>query len=205
MVALAGLPPQLSPRSFFSTLDIDAVTRATAMSAAARPTWTDRVLAYRLLWMLGVGVFTLDQLTKTWIVAKLDYPTYWPAEGAIPVIGGFFNLVHVGNTGAAWSLFTGKSSLLALLAGITLLGIFYWRRHLGLRERRAQAAFGLLCGGIVGNFFDRILHGHVIDFIDLHFGSYVYPTFNIADAGICIGVLLYLWHSFKEPQTPAGD
>lgn len=182
-------------------MDLD-VTRASSVSAAARPVWTDRVLAYRLLWVLAVVVFAIDQLTKTWIVTRLDYPTYWPSEGAITVIDGFFYLVHVGNTGAAWSLFAGQSAWLALLAGITLLGIFYWRRHLGLRDLRAQAAFGLLCGGIVGNFFDRILHGHVIDFLDFHFGDYIYPTFNIADAGICVGVLIYLWHSFQEPNTP---
>ncbi len=176
------------------------------MSAAARPAWTDRVLSYWLLWVLGVAVFILDQVTKTLVVINIDYvqyPVVWPHEGSISVIDGFFHLVHVGNTGAAWSLFAGKSSLLALLAGITLIGIYLWRHHLGLRARRVQVSFGLLCGGIVGNFLDRILHGHVIDFIDLHFGSYVYPTFNIADAGICVGVLLYLWHSFKEPQPPA--
>jgi signal peptidase II len=190
-------------------LDIDAVTRASPMPPANRAAWSDRVLAYRLLWMLAVGVFILDQLTKTWVILRIDYvahPTEWPHAGSISVIEGFFHLVHVGNTGAAWSLFAGKSSLLALLAGITLLGIFYWRKHLGLRERRVQIAFGLLIGGIVGNFLDRIRHGHVIDFIDLHFGGYVYPTFNIADSGICVGVLLYLWHSFKEPkETPPAE
>lgn len=166
-------------------------------------------MAYRLLWVLAVSVFTLDQLTKTWIVFKIayvEYPDAWPHAGSISIIDGFFHLVHVGNTGAAWSLFAGKSSMLAILAGITLFGIFCWRNHLGLRERRVQIAFGLLIGGILGNFLDRILHGHVIDFIDLHFGSYVYPTFNIADAGICIGVLLYLWHSFQEPkETPRAE
>jgi signal peptidase II len=166
---------------------------------ADRLVWTDRVLAYRLLWFLATAVFALDQITKAWIAYRLDYPTYWPHEGAITVIEGFFYLVHVGNTGAAWSLFAGQSTFLALLAGITLLGIYFWRRHLGLRERRAQIAFGLLCGGIAGNFVDRLLHGHVIDFLDFHFGDYIYPTFNFADAGICVGVILYLWHSFQEP------
>jgi lipoprotein signal peptidase len=159
------------------------------------------VLSYRTLWALALSVFTLDQLTKIWIVANLDFQTYWPSEGAITIIDGFFYLVHVGNTGAAWSLLEGRSSLLAALAGITLLGIFFWRRHLGLHDLRAQAAFGLLCGGIVGNFLDRVLYGHVVDFLDFHFGDYIYPTFNIADIGICIGVLLYLWHSFREPAN----
>lgn len=188
-------------------MDLDVANPSPALTVA-RLSWTERVLAYRLLWVLAVMVFTLDQLTKTWIVLNIDYveyPTEWPHAGSIPVIEGIFHLVHVGNTGAAWSMFTGRSSLLALLAGITLLGIFFWRRHLGLHDRRAQMAFGLLCGGIVGNFLDRVLHGHVIDFIDLHFGTYIYPTFNIADAGICVGVLLYLVHSFKEPQPPPGS
>lgn len=171
--------------------------------------WSDRVLSYRMLWALAVIVFTLDQLTKTWIVSAIpfvEHPYEWPPVGSIPVIEGFFHLVHVGNTGAAWSLFEGKSGMLAILAGATLLGIYFWRHHLGLHARRAQIAFGLLCGGIVGNFFDRVLHDHVIDFLDFHFGTYVYPTFNIADAGICIGVFLYLWHSFKEPAPePAPE
>jgi signal peptidase II len=171
--------------------------------AAPRPALATRVGAYRLLWSVGLVVFALDQLSKIWISATLKFPTYWPEEGAITVINGFFHLVHVGNTGAAWSLFSGKSTLLALLAAVTLLGIFYGRRHLGLRVRQAQLAFGLLCGGIVGNFTDRLMHGHVIDFLDFHFGSYIYPTFNIADAGICIGVILYLWHSCREPAPAA--
>ncbi|MEY3775653.1 MAG: lipoprotein signal peptidase [Verrucomicrobiota bacterium] len=159
-----------------------------------------RLLAYRLLLTLALTVFALDQVTKTWIDARLPLGTYGLAHGAIEVIPGFFHLVHVGNTGAAWSLFTGKSFFLALLALATLGAIFIWRRALGLQDRTAQLAFGLLCGGIVGNLVDRFLHGHVIDFIDLHFGAYVYPTFNVADAGICIGVGIYLWHSLRHPQ-----
>jgi signal peptidase II len=190
-------------------LDLEAASTANqAAAVTARPSWTERVLAYRLLWALALGVFTLDLVTKTWIVARIPYaenPYEWPPVGSISVIDGFFHLVHVGNTGAAWSLFEGKSNVLAVLAGVTLLGIFYWRRHLGLHARRAQIAFGLLCGGIVGNFLDRVLHNHVIDFLDFHFGSYIYPTFNIADAGICVGVLLYLWHSFKEPMDEPED
>jgi signal peptidase II len=111
----------------------------------------------------------------------------------------------VGNTGAAWSLFAGKSTLLALLALTTLLAIFLWRRSLGLRLLPVQISFGLLCGGIVGNLLDRLVYGHVIDFLDFHFGSYVYPTFNIADSGICVGVGIYLWYSFKNPMPKAPE
>jgi signal peptidase II len=113
--------------------------------------------------------------------------------------------VHVGNTGAAWSLFAGKSTLLALLALTTLGAIFFWRRSLGLRLLPVQISFGLLCGGIVGNLLDRLVYGHVIDFLDFHFGSYIYPTFNIADSGICVGVGIYLCYSFKYPTPKQPD
>ena len=158
-----------------------------------------RVSAYRVLLAIAVVVFVLDQLSKGWIVSHLPYPTYGEAR-AIKVVDGFFYIVHVGNTGAAWSMFSGQGVVLGALAVATLVAIFWWRRALGLRSPMAQVCFGLLCGGIAGNLVDRLRHGHVIDFIDLHFGSYVYPTFNVADSGICIGVLLYLWHSFRETK-----
>jgi signal peptidase II len=158
-----------------------------------------RLLAYRVLLALALTVIALDQASKAWINARLPLGTYGP-PGAIPVVRGFLYLVHVGNTGAAWSMLTGRSVLLALLAATTLLAIFVWRRALGLRDRVAQVCFGLLCGGIIGNLADRLLHGHVIDFLDFHFGSYAYPTFNLADAGICVGILLYLVHSLRQPD-----
>ncbi|MBP6307820.1 MAG: signal peptidase II [Opitutaceae bacterium] len=161
-----------------------------------------RILAYR--WLLGLSaiVLVLDQVTKLWVQARLPFGTYG-APGAIPVIDDFFYLVHVGNTGAAWSMFSGRSLGLAIFAGITLLAIFVWRRALALQLRSVQISFGLLCGGIAGNLIDRIRCQHVIDFIDLHFGSYIYPTFNIADCGICVGVALYLWHSLRTPAVKA--
>lgn len=170
-----------------------------ASAAQPIPTRWRRILAYRLLLILAVVIFISDQVTKLWIIDRLPLGSYGPDE-AITIIPGFFYLVHVGNTGAAWSMLTGKSALLAAIAIVTLAGIYFFRSTLGLRERLAQVAFGLLCGGIVGNLVDRIQHKHVVDFLDFHFGAYVYPTFNVADSAICVGVVLYLWHSFKHPQ-----
>lgn len=184
----------------------DAPKGTPALSAAEQPqienqkSRIDRVLAYRVLWTLALAVFALDQLTKLWVASRIRFDPFHHHE--IEVIRDFFYLIHVGNTGAAWSMFSGKSVLLALLAAGTLVAIFFWRHSLGLRDRVAQICFGLLCGGIVGNLVDRLVHGHVIDFLDFHFGSYVYPTFNVADSGICIGVLLYIWQSLKQgPET----
>jgi signal peptidase II len=162
------------------------------------PSKLQRALAYRRLWLLAVVVFGLDQLTKGWINARLPFGSYGPASG-IEVFPNFFYLVHVGNTGAAWSMFAGASLWLALLACGTLVAIFFWRRQLGLHSPRAQVGFGLLCGGIVGNLVDRLVHGHVIDFLDFHFGTYAYPTFNVADIGICTGVFWYVIWSLRQP------
>jgi signal peptidase II len=58
-----------------------------------------------------------------------------------------------------------------------------------------------MCGGIAGTLVDRLARGHVVDFIDFHFGSYIYPTFNVADSAICVGVLLYAWYSLRSPSS----
>jgi len=182
--------------------DLESGQPTTPEPGAVGQSKIDRFLAYRRLWLLGGGVYILDQWTKFWINARLPLGSYGPGAN-IPVFPGFCNFVHVGNTGAAWSMFSGASTILALLAVGTLFAVFFWRRHLGLRQPMAQMAFGLLCGGICGNLTDRLLHGHVIDFIDLHFGSYIYPTFNVADSGICVGVFGYILWSLKQPVPPS--
>jgi signal peptidase II len=158
-----------------------------------------RLARYRWLLAIAPAVVALDQITKLWIAANLRFETYGPPSH-IEVIPGFFNLVHVGNTGAAWSVLSGRSSWLAFLALVALLAIFLFRRHLGLERRAVQIAFGLLCGGIVGNFVDRVVYSHVVDFLDFHFGDYIYPTFNIADCGIVCGVTLYILLNLRQPQ-----
>jgi signal peptidase II len=179
------------------------VTGVVRPGRAVRPPLLTRVHAYRTLWILALAVFVLDQVTKLAIVATVPFdPMHSHGIGNdVTVIRGFFYIIHVGNTGAAWSMFTGRSVTLALLASATLAAIYFWRHSLGLRQQVSQICFGLLCGGIVGNLVDRLAHQHVIDFIDLHFGDYIYPTFNVADSGICIGVLLYLWQSMRAPKA----
>lgn len=164
------------------------------------PPLFSRIRRYRWLLSLAVVVFLADQVTKSWVFANIPFNTFGP-PGHVEVIPGFFNLVHVGNTGAAWSLFSGNSVALAVLAGATLIAIFVFRRQLALEHSGVQTCFGLLCGGILGNLVDRILHGHVVDFLDFRFGSYIYPTFNIADSGIVVGVLLYLIVSFRADRA----
>jgi len=159
---------------------------------------------YRLLLVSAFVVFILDQVTKTWIFNNLELDSYYPPE-AITVIEGFFYIVHIGNEGAAWGMLSGYGGLLALFAIIALFAIYKLRHSLELHRKPMQWAFGLLVGGILGNMIDRLIHGHVIDFLDFHFPFNIpwvmptgrYPSFNIADCGIVIGTIFYLILSFK--------
>ena len=160
-----------------------------------------RFLRYWRLLSIAAAVLAADQASKAWIAARLPFNTYGAGSGAITVVPRLLYIVHVGNTGAAWSILSGRSILLAGLAAATLVAIFIGRKALGLGAARAQAYFGLMCGGIAGNLVDRLTHGHVVDFLDFHFGSYVYPTFNVADSAICVGVALYVLSSVRPPRA----
>jgi signal peptidase II len=121
-------------------------------------------------------------------------------------------------------MLSGQGVLLVALAVIALAAIFHWRRSLELERKSVQFSFGLLTGGIVGNVVDRLLYGHVVDFIDINPPGYGFlvkhllgwpegsrwPAFNIADSGICIGVFLYMGISFFTParnnaSSPAAE
>jgi signal peptidase II len=177
---------------------------------------TDGVLAkasaYRLLFITATVIFLLDQLSKAWIFNNLPLDSYFYPD-SIQVIEGFFYIVHIGNEGAAWGMLSGYSGWLALFALLALYGIYKIRHTLELDRRIMQLSFGLLIGGIIGNLVDRLIHGHVIDFLDFHFPFQIpwimptgrYPSFNIADCGIVIGVIIYIGVSFFSPGNTSAD
>lgn len=173
----------------------------TAMSEPAKG--AARFLAYRRFWLLALGVLVADQISKSWIRATLPYGTFGP-HGGIEVIPGFFYIAHVGNTGGAWSILSGRSVALALVGLLVLLAVYIWRRELGVKLPLPQVCFGLFVGGSAGNIVDRLRFGHVTDFFDFHFGDYTYPTFNIADSAICVGVITYVIWSMRHPSQPVG-
>ena len=167
-------------------------------------TITSKIACYRILFVAAFLVFILDQITKAWIFCNLDLDSYYPPD-SIAVIDDFFYIVHIGNEGAAWGMLSGYGGLLAVFALIALFAIYLLRDTLELHRKSMQYAFGLLAGGILGNMTDRLVHGHVIDFLDFHLPFTIpwliptgrYPSFNIADCGIVIGTILYLILSFK--------
>jgi signal peptidase II len=170
--------------------------------------------SYTRLFITAALVFFLDQVTKAWIFNNEDLPLgsyHYP--DSIQVIPNFFYIVHIGNEGAAWGLFAGHGGLLSLFALVALFAIYKFRHELELHRGLMQIAFGLLVGGIVGNLVDRQVHGHVIDFLDFHFPFSIpwimptgrYPSFNIADCGIVIGVFTYTILSFVYARPQSGE
>lgn len=137
----------------------------------------------------------IDQITKQIIVLNVT------RGGRIPVIDGFFNITFVTNPGAAWGIFAGKSWLLLTisLTVFALMTIFVRRICEGWSER--YYALMLVMSGIIGNCFDRVFRGgQVVDFLDFVFGSYHYPSFNVADSCICCGVALFIISSVFRPE-----
>lgn len=175
-------------------------------------TITSKIASYRLLFVSAFLVFLIDQITKAWIFCNLDLDSYYPPD-SITIIEDFFYIVHIGNEGAAWGMLSGYGGLLTVFAMIALFAIYLLRDTLELNRRSMQYAFGLLVGGILGNMVDRLVHGHVIDFLDFHFPFTIpwfiptgrYPSFNIADCGIVVGTILHLILSFKIEAKKTAD
>ena len=155
-----------------------------------------------LVLLLGLVVLLFDQLTKQAIRSHLIYGE------SRPIIGGFFNLVYVRNDGAAWNILSGHGIILILISVSVLVLLFVYRRSFLQEQFSHRILLGLLVGGIVGNLVDRIRFGWVTDFLDFQFGSYHYPSFNVADSAICIAIGLYVITNLlqkKDEDKQAGD
>ncbi|MDX1775031.1 MAG: signal peptidase II [Desulfobulbales bacterium] len=140
---------------------------------------------------IAVAVVIVDQLTKMWIMA--DFGLHEQKT----VIPGFFNLVYVTNTGAAFGILAGSKTWLrqAFFIGVSfaaLIAIAIAYSHLKKQGKIFIYALGLIAGGAVGNLIDRLRFGSVVDFLDFYLGSYHWPAFNVADSAISVGVGLFL-------------
>ena len=148
------------------------------------------------------AVFMIDQVTKAWAIRRLRSGDDWA------VIPGFLNFAYAQNTGVAFSFLDNQGdagrwglSAVAVVAGILVL-YYFWRTPSA--HDRLLGALGLMLAGILGNVTDRIRLGFVVDFIDVQFGNWHYPTFNVADMAICIGaglLILDMFSSRKDEKT----
>jgi signal peptidase II len=150
---------------------------------------------------IALIVLALDQVSKQWAVAALrDQPDR-------VLIDGLLRLVYAENPGIAFSFFNsgGEATrwvLVAISSAATVVVLLYLVRT-SERATRLQITLALLLGGITGNLIDRIVLGRVIDFIDVYWGTYHWPTFNIADSAISVGACLLAIELIAGDQEPA--
>jgi signal peptidase II len=171
---MPGVDPPLAPTP-------PAVDARTAPRGFARP--------FELLAILAV--VALDQLTKEAVRRML------PLHESVSVIPGFLDITHVQNTGAAFGQrkaaeFPYKPLLMIGIASIALVAIAAYASQLGFHERLARLGLALILGGAFGNLIDRAMVGHVVDFVDVYWGTSHFWAFNVADAAITVGAALVL-------------
>ena len=146
-----------------------------------------------LPWLgLSAVVLALDQWSKAWVLDSL------PEYVAVPVIDGFWNWYRTYNTGAAFSFLAdagGWQKWFFIVLAFAISGVMVWMlARTPRRDWRQALPLALVIGGAIGNVIDRILHGHVIDFIQWHVGQHYWPAFNIADSAVvggAIGIALF--------------
>jgi signal peptidase II len=157
----------------------------------------DASLMVARLLLVTLPLYILDQVSK-WLVVQ-HVPEYSP----IHVVPGFFNLVHTYNTGMAFGLMKDSNAFFIGLAIVALVVLCFMQWRKAFPGPVTQAAFLILLAGILGNLTDRIVHGHVIDFLEFYveFGDrpHVWPSFNVADSCICIAATLFVITSFAAP------
>jgi len=153
-----------------------------------------------LKWLnLSAVVIVLDQLSKWLMTSWLDL------HESVAVIPSF-NLTLAHNYGAAFSFLASAGGwqrwFFVVLALAISTALIIWLKRLGSYARLEAASLALILGGAIGNVIDRLIHGYVIDFLDVYYGSYHWPAFNIADSAICVGAVLLILDSFRSKTEP---
>lgn len=147
--------------------------------------------------IVAAAVILADQLTKLLIALPLQ------TRPPIVLIPRFLQFIHRTNTGAAWSQFEEHPEWIRLFATGVAIAIAIWSFRLPAEELRLRLPLGLILGGAIGNLIDRYRLGHVIDFIDAHWDErYHFPTFNVADSAIFIGMSLMILFHILTPSPP---
>jgi signal peptidase II len=164
------------------------MSMATASSAGLRNP------GYAVRWyLLALAVVLLDQYTKGLASSLLEY-------GRPKPVFSWFNLTLQHNTGAAFSFLSDAGGwqryFFSVVAVIISIALAVWLLTLSRGQWLLALALGLILGGALGNLWDRLAHGYVVDFISVHYGGWYFPAFNIADSAITVGAACMLLDSF---------
>jgi len=149
----------------------------------------------KLLLFITLPLYLLDQATK-WLVLR-----FISTDESLPVIPGVFYLVQVHNTGAAFGMLKDNNLFFMILASVALVLVAIFARRGAFADAPSRFGAALLISGVLGNLTDRILHGYVIDFLDVILPWYGHwPAFNVADSAICAAAALFLISGFLNTE-----
>ncbi len=151
---------------------------------------------------ISLSILAVDQVTKSYVVSGV------PLNQSFVIVPDYLDIVHVRNSGAAFGFFSGAEgsmkrwalTVVSLLALVVIIGMTFWIEGLNLLTLVALALF---FGGAAGNLADRVFHGEVIDFIDVHVGAIHWPAFNVADSSLCIGAALFFLYILRHKDEQA--
>ncbi|AIE59582.1 signal peptidase II [Bacillus methanolicus] len=145
-------------------------------------------------YIIALFVILLDQLTKWLIVKKMVYGE------SIEIIKNFLYITSHRNRGAAWGILQGQMWLFYTITVIVIVGIVYYIQKAAKGKLLLGVSLGLMLGGAIGNFIDRVFRKEVVDFIHTYIFSYNFPIFNIADSALVIGVILLMLQMLREER-----
>jgi signal peptidase II len=161
----------------------------------------------KFIFLISLPLYLLDQLTKSYVMWTIN-----PEQQPYAIIPGFFSLIHITNTGAAFGSFKNIENSNNVFIGLSILALLFVAILLLRRHRSPDTwrdfSLALLLAGVLGNLTDRLLYGHVIDFLlfDLHFPyAHPWPAFNVADSCICVAVVCFIIQSFRQNKPVAVE
>ena len=154
------------------------------------------------LWLTATVVLVADIVTKMVATRALSE---LPGR-RVSVIPGCFDFYLQENTGAAFSILRGHPEFITAFSVVAILFIVWWAHKMPRHVVSAQLAFGMIIGGAIGNLIDRVRLGYVVDFLHAYYRDHAFPTFNIADSGITIGITIFLFLSlFTKKLEETGN
>ncbi|MFV0479727.1 MAG: signal peptidase II [Anaerorhabdus sp.] len=148
--------------------------------------------------LLFLIIVSLDLLTKHLVSQNIE------SFESVEVISGFFSLTYAKNTGAAWSLFSGRIGILTLISFVGIVGFCILYKMTDSKYRWEKIAITMMIAGAFGNFYDRLVLGYVRDFLDFIIFNYDFPIFNVADTSLCLGVVLLMICTLLKKEEDDG-
>ena len=146
-----------------------------------------------IYYLIALLIILVDQITK-WLVVK-----YMTLGESITVVENLLYITSHRNRGAAWGILQGQMWFFYIVTTVVIIGIVYYIRKFSA-DKLTGISLGLILGGAIGNFIDRIFRNEVVDFVHTYIFSYSFPVFNVADSALCIGVGLMIIAMFLEEK-----